>query len=105
MNQWHYQALFPLLFKLVKNEERIELNFLDLLKFKREDKEEVFFWFSFSGSMSSLNIALSVFSDTHVSVFTFSSEIALSFLLLLMSVLPGESNHVSYMTDKSSCSI
>ena len=27
------------------------------------------------------------------------------FLLLLLSVLPGESDHVSYMTDKSSCSI
>ena len=55
--------------------------------------------------MSSLNIAPSVFSDTHVLVFTFSSAITLSLLLLLLSVLPGESDHVSYMTDKSSCSI
>ena len=29
--------------KLVKNEERPELNFLDSLKFNRKDKEEVFF--------------------------------------------------------------
>ena len=36
-----YQALFSLLFKLVKNEERHELTFLDLLKFKRKDEEEV----------------------------------------------------------------
>ena len=55
--------------------------------------------------MSSLNIALSIFFDTHVSVFTFRSAITLSFLLLLLSVIPGESNHVSYMTDRSSCSI
>ena len=55
--------------------------------------------------MSSLNIALFVFSDTHVSVFTFRSAITLSFLLLLLSVIPGESDHVSYMKNKSSCSI
>ena len=55
--------------------------------------------------MPSLNIALSIFFDTHVSVFTFSSAITLGFLLLLLSVIPGESDHVSYMTDKSSCSI
>ena len=55
--------------------------------------------------MSSLNIALSVFSDTHVLVFTFSSAITLSLLLLLLSIIPGESDHVSYMTDKSSCFI
>ena len=55
--------------------------------------------------MSSLNIALFVFSDTHVSVITFRSAITLSFLLLLLSVIHGESDHVSYMTDKSSCSI
>ena len=55
--------------------------------------------------MSSLNIVLSVFSDTHVSVFTFCSAITLSFLLFLLSVIPGESDHVSYMTDKSICSI
>ena len=55
--------------------------------------------------MSSVNIALSIFSDTHVSVFTFSSAITLSLLLLLLSVILGESDHVSYMIDKSSCSI
>ena len=81
------------------------MNFLDLLKFNRKDKEEVFFWFSVGGSMSSLNIALSVFSDTHVSVFTFISAITLRFLILHLSVIPGESDHVSYMNDKSSCTI
>ena len=55
--------------------------------------------------MSSLNIAPFVFSDNHVSVFTFSSAITSSFLLVLLSFLPGESDHVSYMTDMSSCSI
>ena len=60
--------------------------------------------FLVSASMLSLNIALSVFSNTHVSVFTFSSAITSS-LLLLLSVIPGESYHVSYMADKSSCSI
>ena len=55
--------------------------------------------------MSSLNIALSIFSDTHVSVFTFSSAITWSLLLLLLFVVLGESDHVSYMTDKSSRSI
>ena len=69
---------------LLKNEERSELTFLDSLKFNREGKEEVFSWFLVSGSMSSLNIALSVFSDTHVLVFTFSSAITSSFLLLLL---------------------
>ena len=105
MNQWHYQALFSPLFKLVKNEERLELNFLDSLKFNRKDKEEVFFWFSVGGSRSSLNITLSVLFDTHVSVFTFSSSITSSFLLLHFFVIPGESDHVSYMIDKSSCII
>ena len=55
--------------------------------------------------MSFLNIAPSIFFTTHVSVFTFSSAMTLSFLLLLLSVLPRESDHVSYMTDKSSISI
>ena len=55
--------------------------------------------------MSSLNKALFAFFNTHVSEFTFSSAITLSFLLLLLSFLPGESDHVSYMTDKFSCSI
>ena len=98
-------SIIPSSSSLSKNEERLELTFLDSLKFNREDKEEVFFWFSVSGSMSSLNIALSIFSDTHVSVFTFSSAITSSFLLLHLSIIPGESNHVSYMIDKSSCTI
>ena len=55
--------------------------------------------------MSSLNIALSLFSDTHVLVITFSSAITSILLLLLLSVIPGESDHVSYMKNKSSCSI
>ena len=55
--------------------------------------------------MSSLNIALSVLFDTHVSVFTFSSAITSSLLLLLLSVILGEFDHVYYMTDESSCSI
>ena len=55
--------------------------------------------------MSSLNIALSDFSDTHVSMYTFSSSITSSFFLLQLSLMPGESDHVSYMTDKSSCII
>ena len=90
---------------LSKNEERLELTFLDSLKFNRKEKEEFFFWFSVGGSMSSLNITLSIFFDTHVSVFTFSSAITSSLLLLLLWILPGEYDHVSYMTDKSSCSI
>ena len=55
--------------------------------------------------MSSLNIALSELFDTHVLVYTFSSAITLSFLLILLSVILGEYDHVSYMTYKSSCSI
>ena len=55
--------------------------------------------------MSSLNIALSELFDTHVSVYTFSSAITLSFLLLHLSFIHGESNHVSYMTDESSCHV
>ena len=47
--------------------------------------------------MSSLSIALFVFSDTHVSVFTFISAITLSFLLLLLSVLHRGSDLVSHM--------
>src|SRR5713226_9151986 len=54
--------------------------------------------------MSSLNIALFVFRYPCFSVHL-CSAITLSFLLLLLSVIPGESDHVSYMTDKSSCSI
>ena len=70
-----------------------------------EDKGEFLFWFLVGGIMFSLNITLYVFFDTHVLVFNFISAIALSLLLLLLSDLPGESDHVSYMTDKSSCSI
>ena len=55
--------------------------------------------------MSSLNIALFELFDTHVSVYTFSSAITLSLLLLQFPFMPGESHHVSYMTDKSSCLI
>ena len=90
---------------LLKNEERLKLTFLDSLKFNREGKEEFFSWFLVSGSISSLNIALSIFSDTHVLVFTFTSAITSSLLLLLLSVLLGEFDHVSYMTYKSSCYI
>ena len=75
MNQGHYQALFSPLFKLVKNEERLKLTFLDSLKFNKEGKEEVFPWFSISATMSSLNIALSALSDTHVPIYTFGSTI------------------------------
>ena len=53
--------------------------------------------------MSLLNIALFELSDTHVSVYTFSSTITLSFLLIHVSFIHGESNYVSYMTDKSNC--
>ena len=55
--------------------------------------------------MSSLNIALSVFFNTRVTMFTFSSSITSSFLILLLSVLPRESDYVSYMIDKFSCPI
>ena len=81
------------------------MTFLDSLKFNREGKEEFFFWFSVSGSMSPLNIALSAFFDSNVSVFTLISAITSILLLLLLSVLPRESDHVSYITDKSGCSI
>ena len=54
--------------------------------------------------MSSLNIALSKISDTHLSVYTFGSASTSSFLLHF-SFIRGESDHVSYMTDKSSCPI
>ena len=55
--------------------------------------------------MSSLNRALSELFDTHVSVYTFSSAITLIFLLLHLLLIPGEYDHVSYMTYKSSCTI
>ena len=54
--------------------------------------------------MSSLNIALFAFQYPCFSVH-FCSAITLSFLLLLLFIIPGESDHVSYMIDKSSCSI
>ena len=104
LNPWISDTIknyFPVSSSLLKNEEGSGLTFMDSLKFNREGKEEVSLVFS-SGSMSSLNIALSIFLDTHVSVFTFSSGITSS-LLLFLSVIPGESNHVSYMTNKSSC--
>ena len=53
--------------------------------------------------MLSLHIALFVFRYPCFSVHL-CSAITLSFLLLLLSVIPGESDHVFYMTDKSSCS-
>ena len=55
--------------------------------------------------MSSLNIALFELSNTHVSLYTFSSVITLSFLLLHLSFIHVESAHVSYMLDKYSCAI
>ena len=55
--------------------------------------------------MSSLNIALSELSDTHVLVYTFSSTITSSFLLFHLSFIHGEYDHVSYMSAKSSCPI
>ena len=55
--------------------------------------------------MSSLNIEISELFDTHVSVYTFISGITSSFLLLQLSFIHGESDHVSYITDKSSFSI
>ena len=64
---------------LLKNEERSELTFMDSLKFNREGKEKNFSWFLVSGSMSFLNIAPTVFSNTHVSLFTFGSAITSSF--------------------------
>ena len=38
-------------------------------------------------------------------MFTFSLANTSSLLLLLLSVIPGESDHVFYMTNKFSCSI
>ena len=52
--------------------------------------------------MSSLNIALYELYDTHVSVYTFSLAITSGFLLLHLSFIHVESDHVSYMTNKSS---
>ena len=74
-----YQAFFCLFFKLAKNEDGPEFSFLDSLKFNREGKEEVSLVFS-NGSMSSLNIALFVFSDTHVLVITFPVSYYFEFL-------------------------
>ena len=54
--------------------------------------------------MSSLNIELLVFRYPCFSVHL-CSAITLSFRLLLLSIIPGESDHVSYMTDRSGCSI
>ena len=55
--------------------------------------------------MSSLNISLSKLFDTHVSVYTFSLVITLSFLLIHLFFILGKSDYVSYMTYKSSWSI
>ena len=55
--------------------------------------------------MSSLNIAFSILLDTHVSMFTLSSAITSSFLILHLSLMHVESDYVSYMIDKSSCTI
>ena len=105
MNQWQYQALFSPLVKLVKNEERLELTFLDSLKFNMKDKELVFFlgykqWqhvllehntlWTFRYSCFSLHFQLSYYFES---------------LLLHFSFIHGESDHVSYMIDKSSCPI
>ena len=54
-----------------------------------------------TGSMSSLNKGLFEPPDTHVSVFYFSIQLSLRFI----TPPHGESVHVSYMTDKFSCSI
>ena len=55
--------------------------------------------------MSSLNKAISELFNTHVSVYTFSLAITSILLLLRLSFIHGESDHVSYMKDKSSCPI
>ena len=56
--------------------------------------------------MSSLNIVLYELSDTHVSVYTFSFSYHFYFSYSsACSMIHGESDHVSYMTDKSSCPI
>ena len=78
------------------------MTFLYSLKLNKEGKKEFSLIFR-NGSMSSLNIALFAFRYPCFSVYL-CSAITLGFLLLL-SVIPGESDHVSYMTDKSSCSI
>ena len=106
LNPWisdtikHY---FPISSSLLKNEEGTEFTFLDLLKFNREVRKKFSLIFS-NGSISSLNIAPFFFRYTCFSVH-FCSTITLSFLLLRLSIIPGESDHVSYMTNRSSCSI
>ena len=55
--------------------------------------------------MSSLNIALSELSDTHVSVYTFSSAITSSFYSSTCPLYLGNLINVSYMKDMSSFSI
>ena len=69
------QALYSPLFNLVKNEERLELNFLDSLKLNKNYKQEFLSLVINSGSMSSLNKTLSQLSDNHVLVYTSSSAI------------------------------
>ena len=55
--------------------------------------------------MSSLNIALSELSNTHELVLHFQLSYHFELLLLHLSFIHGESDHVSYMTNKSSCPI
>ena len=74
-----YQALFSLFFNIIKNEERLELTFLDLLKLNKKDKEEFHSLGIISGSMSSLNKELSELFNTHVSFCTSNSAITSSF--------------------------
>ena len=62
-------------------------------------------WVISSGSMSSLNKALSELPNTHVSFFYFQLIYYFEFLLFHLSFIHGEYDHVSYMTDKSSCPI
>ena len=74
-----YQALFSLLFNIVKNEERLELNFLDSLKLNKKIRKNLSLWVINSGRMSSLTKELSKLFDTHVSVYTSISSITLIF--------------------------
>ena len=86
--------------------KRVELTFLDSLKFNRKDKEEVFFL----GYRRWQHVLLE-----HSTIWTFwysclsvhfQFQLSLQvFLLLHLSFIHGESDHVSYMTDKSSCPI
>ena len=51
-----YQALFYCFFKLVENEERLELNFLDSLKLNKKGNVEFhYLGYNLIGIMESLN--------------------------------------------------